>query len=123
MRKLLIYSFLIYLFIGLFLPIYIKGQDLPQFDVDNPDSGLIQDNPRSTITNIFQIVFRVLIWIALGFAVIFFAYAGILIIFKGDMSSGKNYIIYGIIGLVISLISWAVVSLVSRFVQTGQLGQ
>ncbi|GIW66145.1 MAG: hypothetical protein KatS3mg095_0043 [Candidatus Parcubacteria bacterium] len=123
MKKILVYSFLIYLLTSLFLPIYIKGQELPPFDVDNPQAGVIEGGPRDTILKLFQIAFKILIWISLGFAVIFLAWGGILIIVKGDFGAGKNQIIYGIVGLVIALISWAVVNLISQFIQSGQLGQ
>lgn len=124
MKKLIVYSFLIYLFLGFLLPfININAQDLPEFDIENPQAGIISDNPRATIVNIFQIVFRVLIWLALGFAVIFFAWAGVLIIVQGKIDAGKDKLIYGVVGLVIALISWAVVNLLASFVQSGQLGQ
>lgn len=122
MKKVFIYSFLVYLFLSLFVPFYINGQDLPEFPVDNPQAGVISDNPRETILNIFQIVFRVLIWLALAFAVIYFAWAGILIIIQGKFDEGKGKIIYGIVGLIIALISWAVVNLLAQFIQSGQLG-
>lgn len=123
MKNLIIYSFLIYLFLSFLVPFNIKAQDLPGFDVENPKADIIKENPRETILIFFQIAFKVVIWLALGFAVIFFAWAGILIIVQGKFDAGKEKLIYGVIGLIIALVSWAAVNLLSTFVQQGELGQ
>ena len=115
-----------YVIFSIFLPIYLSYSqvDLPgpdPEDVTNP--GLVQADFRSTFQKIFDIVFRALIWIALAFTVIFFAWAGILIIFKGDFGEGKKYLIYGAVGLIIALVSYGLVNLIGTFVKQGDLSQ
>jgi len=115
-----------YVIFSIFLPIYLSYSqvDLPNIDpedVTNP--GLIQTDVRSTFQKIFDIVFRALIWIALAFTVIFFAWAGILIIFKGDFGEGKKYLIYGAVGLIIALVSYGLVNLIGTFVKQGDLSR
>jgi len=123
MKKIILYTALIYIFFSLLLPFYLKAQDLPGgFEPENPESGLIQENPRETIMNLFKIIFQVIIILSIAAAVIFFAWAGFLIIFKADFGAGKNYIIYGVVGLIIALVSWTVIQLITTFVKSGRLG-
>jgi FtsH-binding integral membrane protein len=123
MKKIILYTALIYIFFSLLLPFYLKAQGLPEdFNPEEPSSGLVQENPRETIVNIFNIVFRAIIILSIAAAIIFFAWAGFLIIFKADFGAGKNYIIYGVVGLIIALVSWTVIQLITRFVRSGQLG-
>lgn len=115
-----------YVIFSIFLPIYLSYSqvELPgpePEDITHP--GLVQTDIKSTFQKIFDMVFRALVWIALAFTVIFFAWAGILIIFKGDFGDGKKYLIYGTVGLIIALVSYGLVTLIGTFVQRGELSQ
>jgi len=126
MNKILSPFVLFYVLSLIFLPAFLVNSqvDLPGPDPEDITSpGLVQGDVRSTFQTVFDIVFRALIWIALAAAVIFFAWAGILIIFKGDFGEGKKYLIYGTVGLIIALVSYGLVTLIGAFVQRGQLGQ
>jgi FtsH-binding integral membrane protein len=115
-----------YVIFSIFLPIYLSYSQIelpgPQPE-DITEPGLVQADVKSTLQKIFDIVFRALIWIALAFTVIFFAWAGILIIFKGDFGEGKKYLIYGTVGLIIALVSYGLVNLIGTFVRQGELSQ
>ncbi|MCS7183730.1 MAG: hypothetical protein NZ866_00025 [Patescibacteria group bacterium] len=124
MKSIIAYTLLIYIFLGLFLPFIIYSQGIPDPGViDDPEVGLIKGDVRDTIVEIFNIVFRVIIWISVALAIIFFAWAGVLIIVQGKFDAGKDKIIWGIIGLIVALVAWAVINLISQFVQRGELGQ
>ncbi len=126
MKKISKIFLVFYIIFSIFLPIYLSYSqvDLPgpqPEDITNP--GLVREDVRSTLQTIFDIIFRALIWIALAFTVIFFAWAGILIIFKGDFGEGKKYLIYGTVGLIIALVSYGLVNLIGAFVQRGELSR
>ncbi|MCL4358553.1 MAG: hypothetical protein M1505_02185 [Patescibacteria group bacterium] len=81
---------------------------------------------NTCITAIFAIVFKVLIWVAGGLAVIFFIWAGIIFITKaGDPASqqkAKTMLIYGAIGLVVALVSYALVAALQNIVNVSGVG-
>jgi hypothetical protein len=99
----------------------IKPEEYPQ------TSGLLSEQgPVATLILIFTIVFKFMTYLASALAVIFFIWAGILYITgkgkteKGDVA--KDRLIWGVVGLVIALISWALVRWLLTFVKTGQAG-
>jgi hypothetical protein len=78
---------------------------------------------REVIANIFKWVFLILTWIAGALAVIYIIWGGINVIIQGKIDEGKNRLIYGIVGLVIALISFALVKLIETIVVTGGVGE
>lgn len=84
------------------------------------------DTFQVCLTKIFAIVFRVLIFVAGGLAVVFFIIAGILYITGGSNQEtrdrSKSMLIWGAIGLVVALIAYAVVKLLQNIVNVGGLG-
>jgi type IV secretory pathway VirB2 component (pilin) len=75
------------------------------------------------IANIFKWVFLILTWIAGALAVIYIIWGGINVIIQGKIDEGKNRLIYGVVGLVIALISFALVKLIETIVVTGGVGE
>ncbi len=78
---------------------------------------------REVIANIFRWVFLILTWIAGALAVIYIIWGGINVIIQGKIDEGKNRLIYGVVGLVIALISFALVKLIETIVVTGGVGE
>jgi hypothetical protein len=95
--------------------------------IQNPEEytqpGVISETPEATITKIFSMIFRVLLIIASVYAVVMFIWAGLLYIMgkgkteKGDVA--KDRLIWGVVGLVIALVSYGVVTLLSTFILKG----
>ncbi len=81
-----------------------------------------QQTVRDVIFNIFEWLFRILTWVAAAAAVLFIIWGGINVIFQGKIDEGKTRLIYGVIGLVIALISYALVTVIHTIVTTGGLG-
>jgi hypothetical protein len=110
----------------LLTPVYLGlAQGEVQPPISNPEdytqSGLVKEGPEQTIAKIFDIVFRISLILASVFTVVMFILAGIgYIMGKGEAWKAKDKLIWGAVGLVIALISYAVVVLLARFAQTGQ---
>ena len=81
-----------------------------------------QESVREVIFNIFEWIFRILTWVAAAAAVLFIMWGGVNVIFQGKIDEGKTRLIYGVIGLVIALISYALVTVIHTIVTTGGLG-
>jgi hypothetical protein len=109
----------------LLTPVYLGlAQGEVQPPITNPEeytqSGLVEEGPEQTITKIFDIVFRILLILASAFTVVMFIWAGIMYITGKGADKAKDKLIWGAVGLVIALISYAVVGLLARFAQTGE---
>ncbi|MFZ8848021.1 MAG: hypothetical protein ACO2O4_02155 [Minisyncoccia bacterium] len=77
----------------------------------------------SCLLLVFDVVLRILTWISGALAVIMFMYAGItLIVSYKKAEEVKNILIWGTIGLVIALISYALVVLIENVVSRGAIG-
>lgn len=77
---------------------------------------------QQCILNVFQIVFRALIWISGALAVIMFLWAGLTYIAKGENATeAKGRLIWGAVGLIIALVSFIIVTILAKFAETGQL--
>ena len=109
-------------YLGLAIEPPIKPEEYPQ-----SSQLLSEQGPVSTLLIIFDLVFRIVMYLASGLAVVFFIWAGILYITgkgkteKGDIA--KDRLVWGVVGLVIALISYALVKWVAHFVEYGQTGQ
>lgn len=83
------------------------------------------DSLRRCILKILGQVLRLILVIALALAVLFFAWAGITYITKGTEAGkreqAQNRLLYAVVGLIIAFISWVVLVLLSRFIQSGQI--
>jgi hypothetical protein len=111
----------------LLTPVYLGlAQGEVQPPITNPEeytqSGLVEENPEQTIAKVFDIIFRISLILASVFTVVMFILAGLMYItgWGGGADKAKGKLIWGAVGLVIALVSYAVVALLARFVQTGQ---
>lgn len=112
--------------LGLFLLTNLSlAQELPITNPEDlPGAQLCGQGTtvQECVTQIFQIVFRALIYVAGAFAVIEFVWAGITMILHPDKAGdAKTRIIYGAVGLVVALISYIAVKLLERFTIGGTL--
>jgi hypothetical protein len=108
----------------LLTPAYLGLAQEVQPPIQNPEEyqnpQVIAETPEATITKIFSMIFRVLLIIASVFAVIMFIIAGVgYIIGKGEAWKVKDKLIWGTVGLVIALVSYGIVTLLSKFILTG----
>lgn len=109
----------------LLTPIYLSlAQTQPPIQQPVESSPLIEQGVEYTIRSLFSLVFRILTIIAGVLAVIMFMIAGINYIVyphkEDKQKAAKAYLIWGTIGLIVALISYAVVVLIHRFVTTAQ---
>jgi len=103
----------------------VFGQGGPDLPIGQPpqESAIVSgQNIRDVIANLFRWVFLILTWVAGALAVIYIVWGGINVIIQGKIDEGKNRLIYGAIGLVIALISYALVKLIENIVITGGVG-
>jgi len=78
---------------------------------------------RDALIRVLGAALRILTWVAGTLAVIFIAWGGINVIIQNKIDEGKQRLIYGAIGLVIALLSYAIVSLINIVITTqGGLG-
>jgi len=71
----------------------------------------------------FYIVLKILTWISGALAVIMFMWAGIILIASYKKADEvKNILIWGIIGLIIALVSYSLVILIENIVSKGAIG-
>jgi undecaprenyl pyrophosphate phosphatase UppP len=109
-------------------PNLVLGQDTqiePQTAVTesflgcNPNDGILQ-----CLKDIAGYIFKIILYIAVVLAVIFFVLAGITYITKGKEEEGRkkaqNQIIYASIGLVVALISYFLVQFLAKSITKTQ---
>jgi len=78
---------------------------------------------RDFLFNVFTWVFTILMWVAVAFGVIYLILGGINVIITANVDKGKQQLIYGTVGLVIALLSYAIVRFIASILQTGQIIQ
>jgi len=77
----------------------------------------------SCLLLIFDVALKVLTWISGALAVIMFMWAGIMLIGSYKKADEvKNILIWGVIGLVIAIISYSLVVLIENIVSKGAIG-
>jgi hypothetical protein len=80
--------------------------------------GTLQD----FLLSVLQVALLILTWVAGILAAIFIVWGGVNVILQGKIDEGKNRLIYGIVGLVIALLGYAIIQLIGAVVQRGQTG-
>jgi hypothetical protein len=113
---------LIYL-VALFTIFSLINSTLGQsFPIDRPQERTeltTAGSVRELLLNLFQWAFKILTWVAGALGVIYIIWGGINTIIQGKIDEGKNRLIYGVIGVVIALISYALVVMIQNIVVTG----
>ena len=117
------YLILSLVLVSILLPVVFSLAEEVNLPITEPktESGLVQESPESTLGNVFAIVFKVLTILAGALAVVMFAWAGIEVIWKKDPGKAKDALLWGAVGLVIALVSYALVVLISGFAEKGTL--
>ena len=96
-------------------PILVSAQAIP---TSLPQKTIATD---TFVQNILIQVFTPLWQIAVGLAVIMFIVAGILFITSsgepGKITSARNAVIWGVVGVIVATIAWGMVALVSGWVK------
>lgn len=85
--------------------------------------GICRGSVSQCLVDIGFIIMRILLTVVLIFAAIFFIYGGILYVFSGGDDTTKrkqatNYLIYGIIAIVVAFLAFSAVALIRRFTET-----
>jgi hypothetical protein len=85
------------------------------------------DTLRRCMLRLLQDALEVILVIALAFAALMIAWAGILYIIKGGTASDddkkkiKNRLVYAAVGLVFAFLSWVIVVILARIIGGGQV--
>jgi hypothetical protein len=88
-----------------------------------PQPQLFQwDTLKDFLLSVLQIALLILTWGAGILAAIFIVWGGVNVILQGKIDEGKNRLIYGIVGLVIALLGYAIVQLIGAVVQQAKTG-
>jgi hypothetical protein len=98
------------------------GQEFPIQQPQQTSPFLTAGDVRTFLLNLFQWAFRALTWIAGALGVIFIIWGGINTIVQGKIDEGKSRLIYGVVGVVIALIAYALVVMIQTIVGTGGFG-
>jgi hypothetical protein len=77
---------------------------------------------QNFLLSVLQVALLILTWVAGILAAIFIVWGGVNVILQGKIDEGKNRLIYGIVGLVIALLGYAIIQLIGAVVQRGQTG-
>jgi hypothetical protein len=77
---------------------------------------------RGLLLDLFQWAFKILTWVAGALGVIYIIWGGINTIIQGKIDEGKNRLIYGVVGVVIALIAYALVVMIHNIVVSGGVG-
>ncbi len=106
----------------LVLPFFVFGQAGERWPIEQiPEtSPILSGGVTQVLLTIFRWVFTILMYLAGAFAVLYIIYGGIQVIIQAKIDEGKNRLIFGAVGLVIALLSWAIVQFISNFVQQAQ---
>jgi len=97
------------------------GQDFPikpQESTALTTAGSVRD----LLLNLFQWAFKILTWVAGALGVIYIIWGGINTIIQGKIDEGKNRLIYGVVGVVIALIAYALVVMIQNIIVSGGFG-
>jgi len=115
--------YLIALFTIFSLINFALGQEQLPIGEVSPQPPLFQwDNLQSFLLSVLQVALLILTWVAGILAAIFIVWGGVNVILQGNIDEGKNRLIYGIVGLVIALLGYAIIQLIGRVVtQAGGL--
>jgi hypothetical protein len=93
-----------------------------QFPIQQPPESTALTTAGSVkdlLLNIFQWVFKILTWVAGALGVIYIIWGGINTIIQGKIDEGKNRLIYGVVGVVIALIAYALVVMIHNIIVSG----
>lgn len=86
-------------------------------------SGL---NENSTIGDVFVYVIKIALAIAFAVAVVFVIYGGYLYITSGgneeQATTGRRTVTYAVIGIIIIILSFVIISVIANTVQSGSVG-
>jgi len=96
-----------------------------QFPIQQPPESTAlttAGSVRDLLLNIFQWVFKILTWVAGALGVIYIIWGGINTIIQGKIDEGKNRLIYGVVGVVIALIAYALVVMIHNIIVSGGVG-
>jgi hypothetical protein len=80
------------------------------------------DTLKDFLLSVLRVALLILTWVAGILAAIFIVWGGVNVILQGQIDEGKNRLIYGIVGLVIALLGYAIIQLIGAVVQGGQTG-
>jgi hypothetical protein len=95
------------------------GQQFPIQQPQETTAFTTAGTVKDFLLNLFQWVFKALTWIAGALGVIFIIWGGINTIIQGKIDEGKNRLIYGVVGVVIALIAYALVVMIQNIISTG----
>ena len=80
------------------------------------------DTLKDFLLSVLQVALLILTWVAGILAAVFIVWGGVNVILQGKIDEGKNRLIYGIVGLVIALLGYAIIQLIGGVVQRAQTG-
>jgi hypothetical protein len=96
-----------------------------QFPIQQPPESTpltTAGSVRDLLLNLFQWAFKILTWVAGALGVIYIIWGGINTIIQGKIDEGKNRLIYGVVGVVIALIAYALVVMIHNIIVSGGVG-
>jgi len=80
------------------------------------------DTLQDFLLSVLQVALLILTWVAGILAAVFIVWGGVNVILQGKIDEGKNRLIYGVIGLVIALLGYAIIQLIGGVVQSAKTG-
>jgi hypothetical protein len=95
------------------------GVDFPIKEPQESTALTTAGSVRDLLLNLFQWAFKILTWVAGALGVIYIIWGGINTIIQGKIDEGKNRLIYGVVGVVIALIAYALVVMIQNIITTG----
>jgi len=94
----------------------------PIVDVTKQPTIFAWTDLKSFLASVLGVALLILTWVAGILAAIFIVWGGVNVILQGKIDEGKTRLIYGVIGLVIALLGYALIELLGRIVTTGATG-
>jgi|YelNatPaOPRAMG01_1025707.scaffolds.fasta_scaffold145968_2 hypothetical protein len=98
------------------------GQDFPIKQPPESTPITTAGSVKDLLLNLFQWAFKILTWVAGALGVIYIIWGGINTIIQGKIDEGKNRLIYGVVGVVIALIAYALVVMIHNIIVSGGVG-
>jgi len=98
------------------------GQEFPIQQPQQTTQFTTAGSVRDFLLQLFQWAFKILTWVAGALGVIFIIWGGINTIIQGKIDEGKNRLIYGVVGVVIALIAYALVVMIQNIIVSGGFG-
>jgi hypothetical protein len=98
------------------------GVDFPISEPKESTALTTAGSVRGLLLDIFQWAFKILTWVAGALGVIYIIWGGINTIIQGKIDEGKNRLIYGVVGVVIALIAYALVVMIQNIIVSGGVG-